>query len=68
MAPTLNTHRLTAQDVEHYDRDGYVLYKKPVFSPAKFAKLKAIFEENLANAERTTWTLFTSSIPVSSSS
>lgn len=40
--------RLTPAEVEHYNQDGYVLYKKPVLATAKFDRLKAIFEENLA--------------------
>jgi ectoine hydroxylase-related dioxygenase (phytanoyl-CoA dioxygenase family) len=40
--------RLTPAEVEHYGREGYVLYNKPVLSPAKFDRLKEIFEENLA--------------------
>jgi ectoine hydroxylase-related dioxygenase (phytanoyl-CoA dioxygenase family) len=31
-----------------YAENGYYLYRKPVFSPAKFARLTAIFEELLA--------------------
>jgi hypothetical protein len=40
--------RLTAAEVEHYTREGYVLHRKPVFSADKFERLRAIFEENLA--------------------
>jgi ectoine hydroxylase-related dioxygenase (phytanoyl-CoA dioxygenase family) len=40
--------RLTTDEIEHYNREGYVLYRKPVFSQDKFERLKAIFEENLA--------------------
>jgi ectoine hydroxylase-related dioxygenase (phytanoyl-CoA dioxygenase family) len=40
--------RLTADEVAHYDKDGYVLYHQPVFSPEKFGRLRDIFEENLA--------------------
>jgi hypothetical protein len=39
---------LTSQQVEQYDNDGYTLYQHPVFAPEKFARLKQIFEENLA--------------------
>ncbi|BDI32500.1 syringomycin biosynthesis enzyme [Capsulimonas corticalis] len=38
---------LTEEQISQYDRDGYALWKKPVFSEEKFARLKAIFEENL---------------------
>lgn len=43
-----HTPRLTPADAEQYARDGYVLYHQPVFPADKFARLKAIFEENLA--------------------
>ncbi len=41
--------RLSADQVDHYNRDGYVLYKEPVFSSDRFAQIKAIFEEDLEN-------------------
>ncbi|MGH2534396.1 MAG: phytanoyl-CoA dioxygenase family protein [Thermomicrobiales bacterium] len=40
--------RLTPEQIARYERDGYVLFKQPVFSPEKFARLQAIFEEDLA--------------------
>ena len=40
--------RLSAEQVARYDEDGYVLFKQPVFSADVFARLKAIFEEDLA--------------------
>jgi ectoine hydroxylase-related dioxygenase (phytanoyl-CoA dioxygenase family) len=40
--------RLNEHDRAQYERDGYVLYRKPVFAPEKFNQLKAIFEEDLA--------------------
>ena len=40
--------RLNDEQIAQYARDGYTLYKEPVFSPERFARLKAIFEENLA--------------------
>ena len=40
-------HHLTPEQVEHYNREGYVLYHQPVFSTQDFARLKAIFEEDL---------------------
>ena len=40
--------RLTPQEVAHYERDGYVLFHQPVFTPDKFAALQAIFEDDLA--------------------
>jgi len=40
--------RLSPEQTAHYQRDGYVLYKQPVFAPGDFARLKAVFEEDLA--------------------
>lgn len=40
--------KLTAQEVAFYREQGYHLYKKPLFSPEKMAKLTSIFEEQLA--------------------
>jgi ectoine hydroxylase-related dioxygenase (phytanoyl-CoA dioxygenase family) len=40
--------RLTAEEVSFFRENGYYLYKKPLFSPEKMAKLEAIFEEHLA--------------------
>jgi len=42
------THRLTADEVRHYETQGYVLHKRPVLSDFDFQRLKAIFEEDLA--------------------
>ena len=39
--------RLTPEQVAHYQSEGYLLYHQPVFSPDKFARLRAIFEEDL---------------------
>jgi hypothetical protein len=39
--------RLSPAQIEGYERDGYTLFKQPVFAGDKFARLKAIFEENL---------------------
>ena len=36
---------LTQEDVSFYHDNGYLLYRKPVFSAERFAKLKEIFEE-----------------------
>ena len=44
---TRSTGRLTPEQVAQYERDGYVLFRQPVFSPDRFAQLKAIFEEDL---------------------
>jgi ectoine hydroxylase-related dioxygenase (phytanoyl-CoA dioxygenase family) len=40
--------RLTPEEVAHFNREGYVLFRQPVFEPSKFDRLKAIFEEDLA--------------------
>ncbi len=45
---TLTSPRLTPEQAAQYQRDGYTLVKQPLFAPDKFAKLRAIFEENLA--------------------
>src|SRR4028119_1409328 len=42
-----DTKRLTPDQVAHYHREGYVLYKQPVLPQADFDRLKAIFEESL---------------------
>jgi ectoine hydroxylase-related dioxygenase (phytanoyl-CoA dioxygenase family) len=39
--------RLTAEQVKFYQREGYLLPHQPVFSPPKFERLRAIFEEDL---------------------
>jgi len=39
--------RLTPTQIEQYQRDGYVIFREPVFAPGKFARLKDIFEEDL---------------------
>ena len=40
-------NRLTDAEVAQYSRDGYLQYHQPVFPPETFARLKAIFEEDL---------------------
>ena len=39
--------QLTPDQIAQYGRDGYTLNHKPVFDADKFARLKAIFEEDL---------------------
>lgn len=39
--------RLDADQVAQYERDGYTLFHQPIFAPEKFARLAAIFEEDL---------------------
>jgi hypothetical protein len=41
--------RLTQAQVDHYEREGYVVFNEPVLAPAKFAALKAYFEQILAD-------------------
>ncbi|HEX8550829.1 MAG TPA: phytanoyl-CoA dioxygenase family protein [Abditibacteriaceae bacterium] len=41
------TSLLTDEQVAQYGRDGYTIVHQPIFSADKFARLKAIFEENL---------------------
>lgn len=38
---------LSPEQIAQYERDGYTLYKNALFPPEKFARLKAIFEEDL---------------------
>ena len=45
---TTGRGRLMPEQVEQYQRDGYVLFKQPVLNPDAFARLRAIFEEDLA--------------------
>jgi hypothetical protein len=40
--------KLTANDVEFYKKNGYLIHKHPVFPVEKQARLKTIFEEHLA--------------------
>lgn len=40
---------INAEDAATYHRDGYLLYKKPLFSAEKMQVLNAIFEEHLAD-------------------
>jgi len=50
MSQTTNTTRpsLSAQQIDAYRRDGYVLPGVPLFHDDEFARLSAIFEEDLA--------------------
>lgn len=41
--------RLTPAQVADYNKEGYLIYRAPVFSPEKFAGLKTCFEEILAD-------------------
>jgi chlorinating enzyme len=47
MSDTATQPRLTPEQVAQYQRDGYVLPGISVFPEEKFARLKAIFEEDL---------------------
>ncbi len=42
-------HRISPQDVENYHREGYHVFRKPVFPEAKFLGLKNCFENILNN-------------------
>jgi ectoine hydroxylase-related dioxygenase (phytanoyl-CoA dioxygenase family) len=48
MSAPLAHPRLTPEEVHHFSTQGYVLPGRPVFSPERFDRLCAIFEENLA--------------------
>jgi hypothetical protein len=39
--------RLDAEQIDFYNRQGYLVYDQPVFSPPTFDKLLSIFEEDL---------------------
>ena len=48
MSLSTSSHsRLSGEQIAQFQNDGYTLFHQPVFSPEKFAQLKAIFEENL---------------------
>jgi hypothetical protein len=40
--------KLSRVDVDYYKKNGYFIYKQQVFPPEKLAKLRALFEEHLA--------------------
>jgi hypothetical protein len=42
-------HRLTAEAVAHYRREGYWVHRHPVLPEARFAELRAYFEQMLAD-------------------
>ena len=42
-------HRISPQDVENYHREGYHIFRKPVFPEAKFLGLKNCFENENKN-------------------
>jgi hypothetical protein len=45
----VSSARLSTNEVAHYFREGYVVFARPVFSPERFAGLKAFFERILAD-------------------
>ncbi|MDX2111340.1 MAG: phytanoyl-CoA dioxygenase family protein [Verrucomicrobiota bacterium] len=49
MSVPILSPRLSADEVAHYENEGYVIYNKPVLPPAKFNALKAYFEGILAD-------------------
>jgi ectoine hydroxylase-related dioxygenase (phytanoyl-CoA dioxygenase family) len=44
----MNTKLLSEQEIQSYDQNGYLIYKKQVFTPDKLTRLTNIFEEHLA--------------------
>ena len=44
---TYSKPQLSAAEIAQYETDGYIQFKRPVFSDEDFARLKAIFEEDL---------------------
>lgn len=46
--PQLAAPNLTPDEVRSYRQKGYVVYRDQVFAPEKLARLRAIFEEHLA--------------------
>ncbi len=44
---TPSQSRLTSDQVSDFQRNGYVLFNQPVFTPDRFAEIRAIFEEDL---------------------
>ena len=47
MIESFQAVKLTRDQIAQYTEDGYTLVKQPVFSPEKFARLKAILEEDM---------------------
>lgn len=45
----MSNFRINETSINNYHKDGYILFDEPVFAPAKFARLVAIFEELEAN-------------------
>ncbi len=55
MLRTAATARLSPEQVDHYHRDGYLIYDSPVLPPDHFDALKSYFEgilSELPPAER----------------
>ena len=48
MATRTHTSRLSDAEVAHYRRNGYLLFRRPLFAAETFTRLAAIFEEDLA--------------------
>ena len=48
VSTTTPPSRLTSEQIAQYNAQGYTLFHQPVFSADDFARLKTIFEENLA--------------------
>jgi hypothetical protein len=45
--PTVTPPRLTPEQVEFFWREGYLLFRQPVFAASKFERLRILFEEDL---------------------
>ena len=48
MTATSQTGRLTAAQIEHFRREGYIIHPEAIFPQAKFDGLKSHFEQKLA--------------------
>ena len=46
--PTPRIGRLAPEQIAQYGRDGYTLFRQPVLAPDTFARLQAVFEDDLA--------------------
>ena len=44
--------RITPDQIDFYQKNGYHLHYKPVLTPARFQRLKTLFEELLAQSDK----------------
>ena len=61
MSNTYTKPRLTTEQVEKFNLEGYLLPKEPVFSQSEFDALRAHFEEKIANSPADIFKKITSS-------